>query len=114
MLNVIEGKDEVKLFTYLGISNQDINSIFTSTGVTQGLLSFIVSAFELIIVDFIISYWLSDYLNIGLKFSFNSKPIFVVFLLAIFIPFLISKIMVWFLSKKYWNNINLENFLKNI
>lgn len=100
MLNVIEGKDEVKLFNYLGINHRNINSIFTSNGLTQGLLAFVVSAFELFIVDFIISYWLGDYLNVGFKFSFNSKPVFVVFLLAILIPFLISKIMVLLLSNK--------------
>lgn len=103
MLNIIESKDEVSLFNYLGINKRNINSTFVFNGLVQGFIAFIISAFELIVVDFVISFVLGDYLNIGFEFSFNSRPIFTVFILSIFIPFIISKIMLIFLNKNTKN-----------
>jgi len=100
MLNITESKDEIKLFQYLGFQRNDINSIFTNQAVVQGLIAFVVSSFELIAVDIVISYVLGDYLNVGFTFSLNSKPILIVFLMAVFLPLLISKVMLLYLIKK--------------
>ncbi|MBQ0009197.1 MAG: ATP-binding cassette domain-containing protein [Firmicutes bacterium] len=100
MLNIIESKNEIELFNYLGIKRRDINSTFTNQAVVQGLISFVVSAFELIVVDLVMSYILGDYLNIGFQFSLNGKPIFVVFIMAVFLPFVISKVMLLYLTKR--------------
>lgn len=100
MLNIAESKNEIELFNYLGIKRKDINSIFTTQAVIQGLISFVVSAVELIVVDIVLSYVLGDYLNIGFKFSLDLKPILVVLLMAIFLPYLISKVMLIYLTKR--------------
>lgn len=100
MLNIIESKDEILMFKFLGVKKQDINSSFTVQAIIQGLLAFLVSAIELIVVDFLITYSIGDMMNIDFKFSFNSKPILVVFLLALIVPFVISKIMLFLLNKR--------------
>lgn len=100
MLNITESKDEVELFKYLGFKRSDINSTFTNQAVVQGLIAFIVSSFELIAVDLVITYVLGDYLNIGFNFSINGKPILLVFLMAILLPYLISKIMLIYLTRR--------------
>ncbi len=100
MLNIIESKDEIELFNYLGIKRKDINSTFTSQAIVQGLISFAVSAFELIVVDLVMSYILGDYLNIGFKFSLNGKPILIVLVMAIVLPFIISKVMLVYLTRR--------------
>lgn len=100
LLNITESKDEIDLFNHLGFRKDDINSTFTNQAVVQGLISFFVSAIELIVVDFVISILLGDYLNIGFQFSFNSKPILIIFLMATILPFLISKIMLLYLTSK--------------
>lgn len=100
MLNITESKNEIQLFKYLGIKRKDINSTFTNQAIVQGLISFIVSSFELIVVDIVMSYILGDYLNIGFQFSLNAKPILIVFLMAIILPFLISKIMLIYLTRR--------------
>lgn len=100
MLNITESKDEIELFKYLGFKRKDINSTFVTQAVMQGLISFVVSAFELIVVDLIMSFMLGDYLNIGFKFSLNAKPILLVFLMAIILSFAISKVMLLYLNRK--------------
>ena len=100
MLNIIESKDEVELFRYLGFKRLDINSTFTNQAVVQGLIAFLVSSLELIAVDLIITYVLGDYLNIGFKFSLNGKPILLVFVMATILPYLISKVMLLYLTRR--------------
>lgn len=104
MLNITESKDEIDLFKYLGIKRKDINSMFTSQAIIQGLISFVISAVELIAVDFAMSYILGDYLNIGFKFSLNGKPILIIFLMAIIMPCIISKIMLLYLTRRRKQN----------
>lgn len=99
MLDIIESKGEVQMFKYLGIKSKDINSCFVFQGLLQGLVAFFFSAFELIAVDFIISYFLGDYLNIGFKFNFNPKPTLIIFLMGTLIPIIISKTMLFFMNK---------------
>ena len=100
MLNITESKEEIELFKHLGFKRSDINSTFTNQAIVQGLIAFVVSAAELVAVDLIITYILGDYLNIGFKFSFNYKPVLVIFVLSLIIPWLISKIMLLFLNRK--------------
>ena len=71
LLSVIESKNEIKLFHYIGFNKKDINSTFVYQGLSQGMLSYFFSAFEIICVDQIISYFLGDYLKIGFSFSIN-------------------------------------------
>ena len=99
MLNITESKNEIDLFNYLGIKRRDINSTFVNQAIVQGLISFVVSAFELVVVDIVLSYILGDYLNIGFKFSINGKPILIVLLMAIILPLLISKLMLSYLTR---------------
>ena len=100
MLNIIESKNDINLLSLLGIRKKDINSIFVVQAVIQGLISFIVSSFELITVDFVLSYLLGNMLNIGFHFSFNSKPVLIIFLIAIFAPMIVAKILLLILNRK--------------
>ena len=100
MLNITESKDEIELFRHLGFKRSDINSTFTNQAIVQGLIAFVISSVELIVVDFVISYVLGDYLNIGFQFSLNLKPIILVFLMSLVLPYVISKVMLFYLTRR--------------
>ena len=101
MLNIIESKNDIRLFSLLGIKRQDINSCFVVESLVQGLISFFVSSLELIIVDFIMSYMLGNMLSIGFNFSFNAKPILVILGGALLVPLLVSNILLLILNRRY-------------
>ena len=103
MLTIIESQNEISLFTLLGVKKDDIDSCFVVQSVIQGLISFFVSAVELIAVDFIMSYMLGNMLNISFKFSFNSKPVLIIFLVATLVPIIISKAMLLILNRKHFS-----------
>ena len=103
MLNIIESKEEVNLLNCLGFKKKDINSVFTNQAIVQGLISFVISAVELVVVDIVLSYILGDYLNVGFQFNLNLKPILLVFGIAIILPFFISKIMLLYLTRRKIN-----------
>ena len=101
MLNIIESKNDVRLFSLLGIKRRDINSCFVIESLVQGLISFFVSSIELIIVDFVMSYMLGNMLSISFEFSFNSKPILVVLGGAIVVPLAVSNLLLLILNRKH-------------
>ena len=101
MLTIIESKNDINLFSLLGIKKHDINSCFVVQSIVQGLISFFISSFELIGVDFVMSYMLGNMLNIGFKFSFNSKPVLAIFLMSILVPFIVSNSLLLLLNRKY-------------
>ena len=100
MLTIIESKNDINLFSLLGVKKRDINSCFVVQSVVQGLISFVVSSFELIGVDFVMSYMLGNMLNIGFKFSLNSKPGLVILLMAILVPIIVSNLLLLILNRK--------------
>ena len=97
------------MFRHLGFKKSDINSTFTNQAIIQGLIAFVVSSFELVAVDFVISYILGDYLSIGFQFSLNLKPIIIVFLMALILPFIISKIMLFYLTRRKLRRKKVKN-----
>ena len=101
MLTIIESQNDINLFSLLGVKKNDINSCFVVQSVVQGLISFFVSSIELIGVDFVMSYMLGNMLNIGFKFTFNSKPVLIIFLIAVFVPIIISKALLLILNRKH-------------
>ena len=100
MLNIIESRNDINLFTLLGVKRRDINSCFVVESLVQGLISFGISSLELIIVDFVMSYMLGNMLNIGFKFSFNSKPVLVILVLALLVPFIVSNLLLLILNRR--------------
>lgn len=100
MLNILESKNDVNLLSVLGIKKNDIDSCFVTQSIMQGFISFLVSAFELIIVDIFLSFSIGKTLGIGFSFSFNSIPVLVIFLISIFIPYFVTKIMLFILNRR--------------
>ena len=100
MLTIIESKNDIHLLYLLGIKNNDINSCFVVQSVLQGLIAFIISSLELISVDIVMSYLLGSMLNIGFKFSLNSKPVLIIFVMALFVPFIVSNFLLLILNRK--------------
>lgn len=101
MLNIIESENDIKLLTFLGIKRDNINSCFVTQSVIQGMISFFVSSTELIIIDFIMDYLLSDRLGIEFKFSLNGKPLLIIFLIALFVPIIVSRLLLILLNLKH-------------
>ena len=85
--------------TYIGITQKDIRSTFMVQSLIQGLISFVVSAVEIVVVDFIISYALKDLLGGSLQFTLNVRPIMVTFLLAVTMSILTSYVVTRWLIK---------------
>lgn len=101
MLNIIESENDIKLLTFLGIKRSNINSYFVTQSVIQGMISFIVSSIELILVDFLMGYMLSDQLGVEFKFSLNGKPVLIIFLIALFVPIVVSRLLLFLLNLKH-------------
>lgn len=99
LLNILESKEEIKLFKFIGINKKDTRSTFVVQSIIQGLLSFGVSAFEIILVDVFLSKSLADTIGGTMKYSFNLLPISIVFLVAIFVSFSVSFVLSTFLLK---------------
>ena len=100
LLNVLESKDEIGLFNIIGIKQKDIDSIFVYQSLIQGLIAFVLSAVELIVVDFVISKALGNVLHTSLSYSFNILPILIVFLFAVILPLVTSFVLVKSLTLK--------------
>lgn len=100
LLNVLESKDEIYLLKVIGIKQKDIDSLFVHQSLLQGIIAFIFSSIELVVVDFVITKALGESMHTALIYSFNYIPIIIIFLFAIILPFLTSKILVKFLNKR--------------
>ena len=100
MLNILESKGDVRLFNLLGIRKNNINSIFIVQSVVQGLISFLVSTFELIFVDLFLSFAINKSLGIPFKFSLNGTPILIILIISLIVPFLITKLMLLLINRK--------------
>lgn len=105
LLNVLESKDEIKLFETIGVKRKEINSMFVIQSLLQGMAAFIISAFEILIVDYVISLALENSLHVSLKYSLNIVPITFVFAFAVIIPTFVSVIITKFLFRKRTNSI---------
>lgn len=93
LLNILESKNETKLMKYLGIRNDDIQSVFIVQSILHGLIAFIIASIEIIIIDYFISVSLSDMFKTSVIYHLNFVPIIIVFLVSILLPFLISFVM---------------------
>lgn len=100
LLNILESKEEIKMFEIIGIKQKDINSLFMTQSLLQGLAAFLISAIEIVIVDYIISFSLETSLHVSLNYSLNAIPLLVVFTFAVIIPISVSIIITKFLSLK--------------
>ena len=104
ILNILESKNDINLLSVLGIKKREINSFFLIQSIVQGLISFFISAVELLFVDIFLSIAISKTLNISFTFSFNSLPVLVILLISIFVPFLVTKISLFLLRRKIRHN----------
>lgn len=109
LLNILESKDEIRLLSIIGIKQKDINSLFVYQSLLQGLISFLFSAIELVVVDYVITKALGETMHTTLMYSFNFLPILVVFIVAIVLPYVTSLIIINILTKKKMKNIAKSN-----
>ena len=100
LLNVLESKEEIYLFTVVGLRQKEIDSLFIYQSLIQGFIAFLLSSIELVVVDYVVSKALGDTLHTSLRYSFNFLPIGVIFLFSIILPFITSSALVKILSKK--------------
>ena len=101
MLTIIESKSDVNLLKLLGIRTSDIDLCFIVQATIQGLISYMISSLELIIIDIMINYMFGNMFKVGLNFSLNIRPLFIVLVFALFIPIFVSGIMLLILNKKH-------------
>ncbi len=109
ILSVLESKQEVKIFKYTGIRKRDIISSFVSEAIVQTLISFFFSMFEMIVIDFAISYSLDNMLGTSGGFILNPMPILIVLLISVIASFTVSQIVVRAIMNKRKRATNLEN-----
>ena len=109
ILSVLESKQEVKIFKYTGIRKRDIISSFVSEAIVQTLISFFFSMFEMIVIDFAISYSLDNMLGTNGGFILNPMPILIVLLISVVASFTVSQIVVRAIMNKRKRTTNFEN-----
>ncbi len=100
LLDILESKEEIKIYKYIGISSKDISSLFVCQSITQTLIAFFFSMLEIIVFEISISLALDNMLNYQSSFSIEIVPILVVFLISIIFAYLVSKLMVLILFRK--------------
>lgn len=100
ILSIIESKNDIKILSLLGVNDSDINSCFMVQSIIQGLISFLISSIELIIIDYMISLALGNQLNLQLNFVFNPKPFLLILLVAIIVPLFVSSFLVLILNRR--------------
>ena len=103
MLNVLESKEELELFRYLGIKEKDAQSTFIVQSLLHGVIAFVMSSIEIVVVDIMIMKLLGNTFGHSLKYSFNPLPIAITFVIAIIISFATSLAMVKLLSSQRKN-----------
>lgn len=104
MLNVIESENEIVLFTYLGISQKDINSTFVSQALLHSLIAVALANIEIIFIDIFISYSLFDMLQSSFIYSFNPLPLLITSIIGILMSIALSNIVTNILIKKKKKN----------
>ncbi len=93
LINVTESEEEIKLFSLLGYSDFDIYSMFVCHSLLQGFISFLMSSFELVGIDYIINIALSRLLSGSIGFTFNFTAVLVEFLLMLVISIITSLVV---------------------
>lgn len=104
MLNVIESKNEIELFTYLGIKEKDINATFMSQALLHSLIAIALANIEIVFIDIFISFALSDMLQSSFVYSFNFLPLLITSIIAILMSVILSNFVTRILIKKKKRN----------
>lgn len=92
-LHVLEIKRDIGLARCIGVSNIEATKFIIVHAFLLGILSFIISSFELIILNFVISKILSQEMGTKLLFSINPLSIFYMFIVSIAISLLSSLVI---------------------
>lgn len=101
LLNVCESKEEIQMFRCLGISQKNVNSTFVIQSILQGLLAFLVSFFELVLMENLLSIIIGKMMNLSkFTFSISLLPILITFLCSTILPWIVSQITIFALSKR--------------
>ena len=99
MLNILESREELELYRYIGIKENDAQSTFIVQSLLHGLIAFLMSSIEIVVVDVIITKMLGNTFGHSLKYTFNPLPLVITFAISIVISFITSFVMVKLLSR---------------
>ena len=99
-LNIMENEKEIVLMKYIGISNKDIRRLFTTYGLSIGLISFVISSIELIFLDLAFNKFLNSYFRTSISYSMNLTPFVILFVLTFVISFIFANIISSVLLKR--------------
>lgn len=101
LIAINESKEEIKLFSYLGIGSDQVRALFRNQTLLRCLLSFLISTIELIAIENIISMVLNNSFNINtFTFSVSLRPLIIVFLCATVVPVVITQLILLMVSKR--------------
>lgn len=95
-LHILEIKKDIGLSRCMGVSNKESSKFVYYHSYLMGLIAFILSSSELIILNFIISKFISNYLFTSHSFSLNPLAFLYMFLLT----FLVCTVSSFFISFK--------------
>ncbi len=103
-LNAIESINEVKLLKHLGHNNKAINQYIVSQSLVISLITTFTSIGELLIFQIFLSKFLGNYFGVASSISINVLPIFIISIIGILLPIIISFII---------SNIAIKKIIKN-
>lgn len=90
-VTIEENTKDIELYYYLGISQKEILSTFLVSSYVLSSLAFLIASIEIIFSDLMMNYFFKNYFMTNVKFMFDSRPIFIIFVLAFLIAFLATK-----------------------
>ena len=99
LLNILESKKEIELYSYTGINKSDIVTSFVVEVVVQTLIAFFISAVEMIVIELVINFGLDAMFGVSSGLVLNFEPILIVFCISTFIAITIGYIVTKFSFK---------------
>ena len=101
LLSINESKDEIKMFGYLGIGDDQVRGLFRNQTLIRCLIAFLVSTIELVVIENLLSIALSKSFHItNFTFTVSIQPLLVVLISATIIPLLITQAILLIVSKR--------------
>lgn len=101
LISINENKADINLFHYLGLSRHQIHGVFEVQTLLRGLLAFLVSLVEMVVIENVLSYSMGQMFHFHkFQFSFTPLPNLIILICATILPVLVTKFILVIVSKR--------------
>ena len=103
-LNTIESANEINLLKHLGHNKKSIIEYVVSHSLVMAIITTVVAILELIIFQIFLSMFLGSFFGVSSSITINVLPFFIVILVGMLLPIIISYVVTNFALKKIMKN----------